>query len=141
MAGTPSAVGADVGRTMTRVTNTLRTATKAAMADAGKVAKVELTATSRIVPGADARFRNMRRYNHGGKLAVKAKAFPGGVTIIPRGPWMLAEVGARPHGGHPGTRSTQGRKAWTQGREATYRRLELDVPEQIADAVEGAFHA
>jgi hypothetical protein len=137
---TPSQVGAEASAALVRTAKAIGKATKDAMKDAADVAKAELKVTSTIVPGGDARFSNMRGYNHGGKLAVKSKPYDGGVTIIPRGPWKLAESGRDPgRRNHPGTRSSQGRKSWTKGQEATFQRLGREVPEHIGDEAERAF--
>jgi hypothetical protein len=147
---TPFQVGAEVGTTMTRLTKTLRTATKEAMTDAGKVAKQELEAQGKRRTG-DLRFSNMG----GARLAVRLRPTDADLTVSPRGPWGMLEPGAKPHAitskrpmrigntvrwgpfKHPGTPNT---RAWSTGRDETFERLGREVPKQIGDKVEGVFN-
>lgn len=133
---TPMDVADSISEAMKAASHALREATRDAMREAGKVAREEMKVTSTIVPGADRRFSHWR-----GRpvLGVSLRQSPGVVTVAPRGPWGVAEDGARPHGGHPGTRSTQGRQSWTRGQVATFDALGVEVPERIGAAVEEAF--
>jgi hypothetical protein len=137
---------------MTRVTKTLRTATKEALTDAGKVAKKELETQGKRRTGGDLRFSGMG----GARLGVQLRQADAALTVSPRGPWGMLEPGAKAHviksqrtmpigGGmfrfgpflkHPGTPDT---RAWTTGRDETYERLGREVPEQIGDEVERSF--
>jgi hypothetical protein len=123
---------------MKATSRALDAATKSALADAEKAAKSELESTGRGPTGGDLRFRNMRRYNHGGRIGVRLRPRRGELWVVPRGPWKLAETGAAPHRvNHPGT--TQGTSAWTRGQATTFARLGADIPNKIGDAVENAF--
>ena len=141
MAG-PIDVAVGVSAAMDQAFTALRASTKDALMEAGKVAKVELLATATLVPGPDRRFS---RGGAAGKLDVKLRVVPGVVFVIPRGLWGVAEEGAGAHLAyawghafqHPGT--SQGRLAWSRGREAAFDRLGIEVPERIGADVETAF--
>lgn len=132
---TAANVGREIDQTMKRVSTSLRTATKAALADAAKVSRTELNARAGEVPGGDRVFSNFRK---AGRLAVSTRQNAGVLTVSPKGPWKLAETGASPHRiNHPGTR--QGRLSWTRGQEAIFDQLEQTIPDQIETDVEKAF--
>lgn len=105
--------------------------------DAAKIAREEHRTAAAAGTGGDRRFSNFK----GPALDVKAKYEPGGVQIVPRGPWKIVEEGAAPHGNHPGTRATQGRKLWTRAEEATVDRLDRVIPDGVDAAMEAGFRA
>lgn len=133
----PLDVAADIDRSLRATSRAIETAVKEALADAAVVAKRELGDQARIVPGGDRKFS--RWYPGRGTLGVRTRQRRGVLTVAPRGPWKVAEEGARPHGGHPGTRGKQGRKSWTKGEQATYQKLDRVIPKEILDRGEGAF--
>lgn len=141
----PGDIGRIIDGTMSTVSSAIDDAIKSTKQEAAKVARAELKKTSTIVPGPDAEFSNFRR---AGKLKVRIRGDATGIDVVPIGPWGIAEGGAGPHSmkawgrgtaKHPGTRSSQAKRAWSRGQAATFQRLEREVPEHIADVVEGAF--
>lgn len=143
MAGdSPLDVADRVAETMAAVSKALRAETKAAMGAAAKVARAEMARTAVQVPGSDRRFSHWRgRPLLSTSTKVEDGLSGGGVAlrVSPRGPWGVAEKGAAPHGGHPGTRSTQGRQSWSRGRDATFDVLGVELPERFERVVEEAF--
>lgn len=143
MADSPLDVAQGVARAMDAVAAAMAAATKKAMRGVASDARKEMTRQARVVPGGDARFSNMARYNHGGRLAVKTTVRDDEVFVMSKGPWKIAEEGASPHrmgrGVHPGTRSTQGRRSWTVGERAVLDSAEHEVPAALTDGVEAAF--
>lgn len=143
MADSPLDVGRAVQSSMNAASTAMAAGLKAALRAVNANARKEMTKQSRLVPGGDARFSNMARYNHAGKLAVKTTTRPDSVFVMSKGPWKLAEEGANPHrigrGMHPGTRSSQGRRSWTKGEQSVFQQSETDIPETITDAVVSAF--
>lgn len=111
-----------------------------------RIAREEMEAAARTsAAGPDRAFSRFRR---AGKLRVKFKRLPDGVLVVPVGPWGITEKGASPHPmkawgrgrvQHPGTRSKQGRRAWSKGRDATFRRLGRDIPDEVEEAVVRGF--
>lgn len=134
---TPDEIGRAVGKSMDGLNVAVRRATREAMKDSGDLARTEITTEAIPVTGPDKRFSNFGR---AGTLKVRLRQIPGGVRVSPQGPWGIAEKGAAPHQGsawgrgktkHPGTRAKQGRRAWTKGREATFRALDGQLPETV----------
>lgn len=143
----PLDMAKDVDRAMAGATRAVRDAVKQVGKDAEKVARAKLGPAAKIVPGGDARFSRMAKLNHGGRLGLRFRHDTEGVTVVPRGPWKLAETGADAHTGkagkdrhptdHPGTR--QGRKSWSTARAEVLRELDRTVPDMVARKVEGGF--
>lgn len=137
---------------MGRVSAALKAATKVALADAVKVSRKELESSARPHTGGDLRLSGLRN----ARMAVRSRQGDESVTVYATGPWGIIQPGARRHrigaprqsmpiGGdqvrrgpfnHPGTRNT---RAWDRGRDRAFDVLGRTVPDQIGDAVEGAF--
>lgn len=137
-----SDVGNDIARSMDRASKALKDATKAAMKDAGAVAKAEMLKTATVVPGADRQFSNFKK---AGKLGVRVRQENRGnvaaTIVLPQGPWSLAEFGRPARGNDPGTARTQGKRSWSKGKDATFDRLSDTVPKQVEEQVERGFRA
>lgn len=130
-------IGDDIARSLNGMGREIQRAVKQVNREVGKVARDEAYTTAKQSTGGDRRFSNFK----GPALGVRLKVDTDGVTVSPSGPWKIPEEGAAPHGGHPGTRSTQGVKAWTRGRDATVQRLDREVPQEIDRAAERGFRA
>lgn len=135
-------VGVQVEAVMKRAAQAARDAAQAALGDAAKVATVELEGLAVVPTGGDLKFS--RFYPRAQRLVVRTRLFPGVLLVAPRGAWALAEDGADPHQAkawgrgsfdHPGTSGTL---AWSRGREATFARIEADLPDEVGGAVERA---
>lgn len=143
MADSASQVGAAIRRSLSASSTALGQAVKDGLKSGGKAARTELNLRAKDVPGGDRRFSNMRGYSHGGRLGVSVRTRGDEVEVSPKGPWKIAEVGASPHrqgrGLHPGTRSSQGRRSWTRGRDAVFVEVERSFVNDVGGAVERAF--
>lgn len=137
--GTPASVAADIGATLDRMKKALDASRKEVLRDVGKSARADLKAAATQVPGGDRRFSNMSKFNHGGLLDVTFSVRQDMVFVGSKGPWKIAEEGAAPHGHHPGTARSQGRRSWSQTADPISEAAALDVPRVIGDAVEEAF--
>jgi hypothetical protein len=135
---TPLIIGADIKRSLNVLSRNVKTATRQVAKDAAKIAREEARAAAVKAAGPDRRFSNFK----GPALDVAVKYDDdSSVTIRPKGPWKIAEEGAAPHGGHPGTRSTQGRRRWSESRDSTIDRLDKDAPKVFDKAFESGFRA
>jgi hypothetical protein len=151
---TPTQVGADVSSTMTRMSRAVNTAIRSAMKESGATAKKEMESGGKRHTGGDLRFSNMG----GARLGVRVRQGDNDVTVSSSGPWGILQPGAGAHsirskrrsgvlriGGelrrgpfkHPGTANT---RAWDRGQDATFERLEIDVPKLVETEVAGAFN-
>lgn len=138
MADTPESIAADFARSMAGVKKELTRAVRAVAKEGGAVAREEHHLTAAQSAGPD---RMFSRFKKAGKLDVKLRYNDDGASVIPRGPWKIAEEGAAPHGGHPGTRAKQGRKAWTRAEAETIAVLDDRIPKTVTEAVDRGFHA
>ena len=131
-----------MARSMTAISKKIDAATKEIVKDALDVSRQEMKTTAAGPTGGDGRFSG---FGPAGRLRVKGKYDPGGVTILPVGVWKVAEEGVDPHMQprrkfkHPGTK--QGRKSWTRGRDAALTRLDKSIPATLDKAVEEGFRA
>ena len=130
-------VGDDIARSLLNMGREIDRAVKDINREVGKVARDEAYTTAKASTGGDRKFSRFK----GPALGVRLKVDRDGVTVSPSGPWKIAEEGAAPHGGHPGTAATQGRKAWSRGRDATVRRLDRQIPETLDRAGDRGFRA
>jgi hypothetical protein len=156
-ADSPGSIGSSMARSLDQLSRNI----KAAVCDVGKeattVARAEHKKTAAAATGGDGRFSGL---GAAGRLGVRAKQEGDRLSIVPKGTWKIAEEGADPHvikpknksktlkiGGqvragevrHPGTRRSQGRKAWTRAEEATVRELDRTIPASFDKAVERGF--
>jgi hypothetical protein len=131
-----SNLGGDVARSMDAVTKELQRATAAALAQVPPIARDAMRGTGTGPTGGNMKLSRFRGGNV--RLTQRFRKEPGAVVVSPRGPWGIIESGAGPHGHHPGTRSSQGVKAWSRGRDATFVAVGRKV-DDIADAVGEAF--
>lgn len=135
MNDTPAAVGADIARSLANIEKNIKAAKRDIAKDGAKVSREELYTAAKRSAGSDRRYSNFK----GPALGVKARYDADGVRIIPTGPWKIPEEGADPHGGHPGTRRSQGKQAWTRGRDAAVIRLDRSVQNTLDEAVDEGF--
>lgn len=119
----------------------LKKAQTAITRDCGTVAREEHAITAKEATGGDGRYSG---FGAAGKLGVRAKTVgEGGVDIIPKGVWKVAETGVDPHNQpkrkwhHPGT--SQGNKAWSRAETATVARLDETIPRTLDAAAERGF--
>lgn len=135
-------VSAGVSSAMGAASKALRSSTREALVEAGRLARTNATAAARLSAGADRRFSRWRAP----ALGARTRSEPGAVEVSPVGPWKVAEVGAAPHRAkawgrgefnHPGTRASQGRQGWTRARDKTFDAL--DIEQRVGDAVEDGF--
>ena len=140
MAGSALQIGNDVARTMASVSKALDKSVKNALRPIAKDARTTMRSAAGPPTGGDRRFSNMGRYNHGGRLDVTVSVREDLVFVGSKGPWKIAEEGARPHRvNHPGTRRSQGRAAWSRAADPIAADAATEVPRIITKAVEGAF--
>jgi len=138
--GSAIQVGADVASTMANVNRALVKSAKESLRPVAKDARSTMRSAAGPPTGGDRRFSNMGRYNHGGRLDVTVSVRDDLVFVGSKGPWKIAEEGARPHRvNHPGTRRSQGRAAWSRAADPLAADAATEVPRIITKAVEGAF--
>lgn len=126
----------DIERSMASASRAVRAGIRDALTDAAKVARAELDATATLVPGPDRQFSGFKT---AGKLRLKVRRFADAVVVVPVGPWGLAERGRKPSAHDKGTQATQGKRAWTRGRDAALARLGRTIPATIGDTVAKEF--
>lgn len=145
--------GSDIARSLDAMSRNVKKAVREVSKGAAKVGREEHTKTAKAATGGDGRYSNFK----GPALTVKAKYDDAGVSIIPAGPWKIAEEGAdahtiKPKRGkalkfasgdvrsvtvkHPGTK---GSRAWSRAEDATVARLDKTVPETFDRAVADGF--
>lgn len=133
-------VGDDIGRSLKGMGREIDRAVKQVNRDVGNIAREEAYDTAKASTGGDRRFSHFK----GGALGVRLRVDQDGVTVSPTGPWKIAEEGAKAggkgrHRNHPGTAASQGRQAWTRGRDATVQRLDRQIPDTLDRAAERGF--
>lgn len=136
--GTPIEIGDAIARDLAGLNRRIKQAKRDIAIDAAKVAREEHRATAAAATGGDGSYSG---FGAAGRLSIRTKYTEDGVEIIPKGVWKVAEEGTSPHGHHPGTRRTQGKKAWSKAEEATVKRLDRTVPETFDRAIEEANRA
>lgn len=139
----PADIGNDIARTMNQASRAVDKAIREVAREGVKVAREEMNKTAAQSAGPDRKFSQAKT---GGKLQVRARFDGSGSVITPAGLWGLAEKGAKPggkgrHANHPGTQGPQGRRAWSRGREATFARLDKELPAKVDQVMTGALDA
>jgi hypothetical protein len=156
ISGGPGDIADGVGRSLDLVARQLNQAVRDLAKEAAKVAREEHRSTARAATGGDGAYSGL---GNAGRLSIRVRYGDEGVAIIPKGTWKIAEEGADPHVirpkkgkalkiagqdwregavNHPGTARKQGKKAWSKAREATVKRWDKAVPEQVERAVDEA---
>jgi hypothetical protein len=139
---TPNDIGAAISATNAALSKAVQTSVKAVLKEAAAAARENHRGAAAAAVGADRKFRNAGRLDVGTRYAGDE------VVVDPKGSWGLVQDGARPHAmpawgrgraRHPGTRSTQGRKAWTKAADRTEADLDRTVPPMVDRNIERAF--
>lgn len=121
---------------MRGLSKAIEKATKDITRAGGKVAREKLLEQAKLAAGSDRKFSNFK----GPALGVKVRQEKDAALVLPVGPWKIAEVGAAPHGGHPGTAAKQGKRRWSKGRDEAFDQLKRDVPRETEKTIRRGFN-